>query len=64
VNSVDLQVNGIGAISAPLPIILLLTLISFLPAILVTMTCFTRITIVFTFCGRRSARRRCRRIRC
>jgi len=49
VNSVDLQVNGVGAISAPLPIILLLTLISFLPAILVTMTCFTRITIVFHF---------------
>ena len=48
-NSVDLQVNGVGAISAPLPIILLLTLISFLPAILVTMTCFTRITIVFHF---------------
>jgi len=49
VNSVDLQVNGIGAISAPLPIILLLTLISFLPAILVTMTSFTRIAIVFHF---------------
>ena len=48
-NSVDLQVNGIGAISAPLPIILLLTLISFLPAILVTMTSFTRIVIVFHF---------------
>ena len=48
-NSVDLQVNGIGAISAPLPIILLLTLISFLPAILVTMTSFTRIAIVFHF---------------
>jgi flagellar biosynthesis protein FliP len=48
-NAVDLQVNGIGAISAPLPIVLLLTLISFLPAILVTMTCFTRITIVFHF---------------
>jgi flagellar biosynthetic protein FliP len=49
VNSVDLQVNGIGAISAPLPIILLMTLISFLPAILVTMTSFTRIAIVFHF---------------
>jgi flagellar biosynthetic protein FliP len=49
VNSVDLQVNGVGAISAPLPIILLLTLISFLPAILVTMTSFTRIAIVFHF---------------
>ena len=48
-NSVDLQVNGVGAISAPLPIILLLTLISFLPAILVTMTSFTRIAIVFHF---------------
>jgi flagellar biosynthetic protein FliP len=49
VNAVDLQVNGVGAISAPLPIILLLTLISFLPAILVTMTSFTRIAIVFHF---------------
>ena len=48
-NSVDLQVNGVGAISAPLPIILLLTLISFLPAILVTMTSFSRIAIVFHF---------------
>ena len=48
-NSVDLQLNGVGAISAPLPIVLLLTLISFLPAILVTMTCFTRIAIVFHF---------------
>ena len=41
--------NGIGAISAPLQIVLLLTLISFLPAILVTMTSFTRIAIVFHF---------------
>jgi flagellar biosynthetic protein FliP len=49
VNNVDLQVNGVGALSAPLPIILLLTLISFLPAILVTMTSFTRIAIVFHF---------------
>jgi flagellar biosynthetic protein FliP len=49
VNQVDLQVNGVGAISAPLPIILLLTLLTFLPAILVTMTSFTRIAIVFHF---------------
>jgi flagellar biosynthesis protein FliP len=49
VNNVDLQVNGIGTISAPLQIVLLLTLISFLPAILVTMTSFTRITIIFHF---------------
>ena len=48
-NNVDLQVNGIGTISAPLQIVLLLTLISFLPAILVTMTSFTRITIIFHF---------------
>ena len=48
-NAVDLSVNGVGAISAPLPIILLLTLFSFLPAILVTMTSFTRIAIVFHF---------------
>jgi flagellar biosynthetic protein FliP len=48
-NSVDLQLNGIGAVSAPLPIVLLLTLVSFLPAILVTMTSFTRIAIVFHF---------------
>ena len=48
-NNVDLQVNGVGAISAPVPIVLLLTLISFLPAILVTMTSFTRIAIVFHF---------------
>ena len=48
-NQVDLQVNGVGALSAPLPIILLLTLLTFLPAILVTMTSFTRIAIVFHF---------------
>ena len=48
-NSLDLRVDGIGAISAPLQIVLLLTLISFLPAILVTMTSFTRIVIIFHF---------------
>ena len=48
-NNLDLRVDGIGAVSAPLQIVLLLTLISFLPAILVTMTCFTRIAIVFHF---------------
>jgi flagellar biosynthetic protein FliP len=49
VNNVDLQIDGVGGLSAPLPIVLLLTLISFLPAILVTMTSFTRIVIVFHF---------------
>jgi flagellar biosynthetic protein FliP len=48
-NNLDLQVNGIGTISAPLQLVLLLTLLSFLPAILVTMTSFTRITIIFHF---------------
>lgn len=48
-NTVDLQIDGVGGLSAPLPIVLLLTLISFLPAILVTMTSFTRIVIVFHF---------------
>jgi flagellar biosynthetic protein FliP len=48
-NNHNLQLDGIGAVSAPLQIVLLLTLISFLPAIIVTMTSFTRITIVFHF---------------
>jgi flagellar biosynthetic protein FliP len=48
-NNLSINVDGIGAMSAPLQIVLLLTLISFLPAILVTMTSFTRITIVFHF---------------
>ena len=47
--NVSINVDGIGAMSAPLQIVLLLTLISFLPAILVTMTSFTRIAIVFHF---------------
>ena len=48
-NSLDIRLDGIGAVSAPLQIVLLLTLLSFLPAILVTMTSFTRIAIVFHF---------------
>jgi flagellar biosynthesis protein FliP len=46
---VNVNVEGVGNISAPLQLVLLLTLLSFLPAILVTMTCFTRIVIVFHF---------------
>jgi flagellar biosynthetic protein FliP len=46
---VDLSLDGVGKISAPLQIVLLLTLLSFVPAILVTMTSFTRITIVLHF---------------
>jgi flagellar biosynthetic protein FliP len=48
-NAVDLRLEGIGTVSAPLQIVLLLTLLSFLPAILITMTAFTRIVIVFHF---------------
>ena len=48
-NTLDIRVDGIGAMSAPLQVVLLMTLISFLPAILVTMTSFTRITIIFHF---------------
>jgi flagellar biosynthetic protein FliP len=46
---VNVNVDGIGNVSATLQLVLLLTLLSFLPAILVTMTCFTRIVIVFHF---------------
>ncbi|MEW5981061.1 MAG: flagellar type III secretion system pore protein FliP [Acidobacteriota bacterium] len=45
----DVTVDGLGSISAPLQLVVLLTLLSFLPAILVTMTSFTRIVIVFHF---------------
>jgi flagellar biosynthesis protein FliP len=48
-SSVELNVDGVGAVSAPLQIVLLLTLLSFVPAVLVTMTSFTRIVIVFHF---------------
>jgi flagellar biosynthetic protein FliP len=45
----DLRVDGVGTVSAPLEVVVLLTLLSFLPAILVTMTSFTRVVIVFHF---------------
>ena len=35
--------------SKPLQIIVLLTLLSFIPAILISMTCFTRLIVVFHF---------------
>jgi flagellar biosynthetic protein FliP len=46
---VDVNIEGVGSISAPLQIVLVLTLLTFVPAILVTMTSFTRIVIVFHF---------------
>jgi flagellar biosynthetic protein FliP len=48
-NQLDLTVEGVGRVSAPLQIVLVLTLLTFLPAMLVTMTSFTRIVIVFHF---------------
>ena len=48
-NNARIDIDGIGAISAPLQVVLLLTLLSFIPAILMTMTAFTRIVIVFHF---------------
>ncbi len=45
----NLKVDGIGAVSAPLQVVLFLTLMTFIPAVLVIMTSFTRIAIVFHF---------------
>jgi len=45
----NFSINGLGTVSAPLQIVVLLTLISFVPAALVIMTSFTRIAIVFHF---------------
>ena len=44
-----LAVDGVGSVSAPLQIVIVLTLLSFLPAVLMIMTSFTRIVIVFHF---------------
>jgi len=46
---VSVNVEGIGNVSAPLQIVMVLTLLTFLPAALVIMTSFTRIVIVFHF---------------
>ncbi len=45
----DVQIEGIGSVSAPLQVVILLTLLTFIPAALVIMTSFTRIAIVFHF---------------
>ncbi|MCC7417932.1 MAG: flagellar type III secretion system pore protein FliP [Acidobacteria bacterium] len=45
----NFSVDGIGNVSAPLQIVVLLTLLTFVPAALVIMTSFTRIAIVFHF---------------
>ena len=48
-SSTRIDIDGIGVISAPLQVVMLLTLLTFVPAILMTMTAFTRIVIVFHF---------------
>jgi flagellar biosynthetic protein FliP len=47
--TVELEIPNVGTVSAPLQILILLTFLSFIPAVLVTMTAFTRIVIVFHF---------------
>jgi flagellar biosynthetic protein FliP len=48
-SALQMDINGVGSVSAPLQVVLLLTLLSFVPAVLVMMTSFTRIAIVFHF---------------
>ena len=48
-SQLDLQIQGLGSVSAPLQVVIFLTLLSFIPAALVIMTSFTRIAIVFHF---------------
>jgi flagellar biosynthetic protein FliP len=47
--NISVQVDGLGTLAAPLQIVILLTLLTFIPAALVMMTSFTRIAIVFHF---------------
>lgn len=46
---ISLDLNKTANSSTPLQIVVLLTLLSFIPAILVSMTCFTRLIVVFHF---------------
>jgi flagellar biosynthetic protein FliP len=48
-SELKVNIDGIGGVSAPLQLVAILTLLSFVPAALVIMTCFTRIVIVFHF---------------
>ena len=47
--TIELEIPNVGTVSAPLQILILLTFLTFIPAVLVTMTAFTRIVIVFHF---------------
>lgn len=44
-----IDLNKTASSSTPLQIVVLLTLLSFIPAILISMTCFTRLIVVFHF---------------
>jgi flagellar biosynthetic protein FliP len=48
-DNLNINIDGIGGISAPVQLVLVMTLLTFIPAMLVIMTCFTRIVIVFHF---------------
>lgn len=48
-SQLEMNVDGVGRVSAPLQVVLVITLLTFLPAMLITMTSFTRIVIVFHF---------------
>ncbi len=48
-SQLQLKLDGVGVVSAPLQIVVLLTLLTLIPTLLMTMTCFTRIVIVFHF---------------
>lgn len=45
----QINVDGVGRMAAPLQVLLLMTLLTFVPSVLVIMTSFTRIVIVFHF---------------
>src|SRR3954463_16072716 len=47
--NLSVKIDGVGAMSAPLQIVVLMTLLTFVPAMLVMMTSFTRIWIFFHF---------------
>ena len=47
--ALELAIPNVGTVSAPLQILVLLTFLTFIPAVLVTMTAFTRIVIIFHF---------------
>jgi flagellar biosynthetic protein FliP len=48
-SNVEVKLDGIGVVSAPIQIVVLATLLTLVPAVLMTMTSFTRIVIVFHF---------------